>query len=165
MLPLSFLNGVQHDDFLSSTLRDKAGVLMQKGSKIMTTHKRLAELMDLPCRCAGSFKHGKCDGASASLSELYTKEFAQRAAKGIMQEMDFTTLIQECRQSRSLPPQFGMGAFCTCGDVSLPQRPQYCSLCVLEEDSQNPEESEVEPETQESGFPIHQQERLEIENF
>ena len=81
MLPLSFPNGVQHDDFLSFTLRDKAGVLMQKGWKIMTTHKRLAELMDLPCRCAGSFKHGKCDGASASQRTVYQGVCATRSKR------------------------------------------------------------------------------------
>ena len=70
-------------------LRDRQGILTQKGWRILTTHRRLSELLELPCRCPKHFKHGKCEGESASRSELYTKEYARRAAKGILQEMDF----------------------------------------------------------------------------
>ena len=91
------------------SLRDKAGVLMQKGWRIVTTHRRLSEILELPCRCPKAFKHGKCEGSAASKSELYTKEFAKRAAKGIVQELDFTSFMQECKKATFLPPQFGLG--------------------------------------------------------
>ena len=113
-------------------LRDRQGVLMQKGWRILTTHKRLSELLELPCRCPKHFKHGKCEGESASQSELHTKEYARRAAKGILQEMDFSMLQQECRHARLLPSQFGLGDVCTCSDVSLPQKPRLCHVCLSE---------------------------------
>ena len=116
-------------------LRDRQGILMQKGWRILTTHRRLSELLELPCRCPKHFKHGKCEGESASRSELYTKEYARRAAKGILQEMDFSMLQQECQHAKLLPGQFGMGEFCTCAEVSMPQRSRLCHVCLNQEES------------------------------
>ena len=130
-------------------LRDKAGVLTQKGWRVMTTHRRLSEILDLPCRCPKAFKHGKCEGSAASLSELYTKEFAKPAAKGIVQEMDYTALMQECEKPTSLPPQFGVGTFCTCSEVSLPQKPRKCSKCLTGEGIEGPSVHQIEDEDNE----------------
>ena len=134
-------------------LRDKAGVLMQKGWRVLTTHRRLSELLELPCRCPKTFKHGKCEGSAATQSELYTKEFAKRAAKGIVQELDLTSLMQECNKTTSLPPQFGLGSFCTCNEVSLPLRPRKCGMCLCGEntgDTQGPSSYLVEEDLDEA---------------
>ena len=106
-------------------MRDRKGVLMQKGWKILTTHRRLADSLNLPCRCPPHTKHGQCTGSSAGQTEHYTQEFVQRAAKGILQELDFVSLAQEVqgRGEGSLPKSFGQGLCCQCSEVNLPQRP------------------------------------------
>ena len=126
-------------------LRDRQGVLMQKGWRVLTTHKRLSELLDLPCRCPKHFKHGKCEGDSASRSELYTKEYARRAAKGITQEMDFSKLQQECQHARLLPVSFGLGEVCACAEVSLPQKRRLCHVCLSDEDMVNTSQGSMIP--------------------
>ena len=79
-------------------LRDKAGALMQKGWKILTTHRRLSELLQLPCKCPKHYKHGKCEGVSAQKSELYTKEYVCKAVQG-------NWIIKRfCKSAKSLSP-------------------------------------------------------------
>ena len=148
-------------------LRDKAGVLMQKGWRILTTHRRLSEILELPCRCPKAFKHGKCEGSAASKSELYTREFAKRAAKGIVQELDFTSLMQECKKPTCLPPQFGLGSFCTCNDVSLPQRPRKCGMCLLERGIGGDEDCYSQEREDPEGQGLHatQDLRDQVENY
>ena len=114
-------------------LRDKkTGSLMQKGWRILTTHKRLSEAMDLPCRCPKNYCHGKCEGSSASASARYTPEYAKRAARVICQELSHQDVIRECQGQSFLVQGFGEGEFCTCGEVCLPGVPRTCPCCLRE---------------------------------
>ena len=128
-------------------LRDKAGDLMQKGWKILTTHRRLSELLQLPCRCPKHYKHGKCEGVSAHKSELYAKEYVRKAVQGITQELAHQAFLQECQNPQSVHGCFGQGSFCTCKDVSLPQKPRKCGHCM------SVEEPNVEPDSQSTELP------------
>ena len=111
--------------------------LMRKGWKLLTTHQRLSEIMNLPCRCSKTFVHGKCEGRCTHRSELYTKEYTQKVAKAILQEHSSCTTMQECQGQTQLPPLFGEGSCCVCKEVSLPQRPRKCSHCLYKPNSFN----------------------------
>ena len=110
------------------------GQLMRKGWKIVTSCRRLAEELDLPCRCARNYQHGRCEGIAAKESELYTPEFTRRAGKAILQELDHAAVLSEAIGSSSLPCQFGEGMRCMCSEVSLPKRKQLCGHCLLQAD-------------------------------
>ena len=124
------------------------GPLMQKGWKILTTQKRLASLLHLGCHCPKSYKHGRCEGASTGRSDTYTSEYTRRAAKAILQELDHTTVAQECHGTSVLPVQFGEGLCCTCSEVHLPGRPRQCAFCLgsKPEDTEGPNISSETPE-------------------
>ena len=61
----------------------------------MTTHKRLARMMDLPCKCYKDTKHAKCEGKLTGLSAYYTPEFAKRVVSAILQEMTHGMVVDE----------------------------------------------------------------------
>ena len=105
--------------------------LMQKGWRILTTHHRLAQVLELPCRCPKHCQHDRCEGSKASRSELYTREYARRATRAILQELDHTGTLQECQGQSKLLPTFGEGFCCVCTEVSLPQRPRSCGYCLM----------------------------------
>ena len=133
------------------------GPLMQKGWKILTTQKRLASLVHLGCHCPKSYKHGRCEGASTGRSDTYTSEYTRRAAKAILQELDHTTVAQECHGTSVLPVQFGEGLCCTCSEVHLPGRPRQCAFCLgsKPEDTEGPSissETPEHPEAEDSTF-------------
>ena len=58
-------------------LRGQDGALMQKGWRLVTSHKHLADMMHKPCRCPTNYKHAKCEGRNASLSARYTNRFGR----------------------------------------------------------------------------------------
>ena len=109
----------------------KDGQLLQKGWKIITSCKRLADTLNLPCHCSRHYKHGRCEGISAKESELYTPEFTRRACRVIVQELDHAAVMSEAQGQSVLPKQFGEGVRCMCSTVSLPKRPQLCGSCML----------------------------------
>ncbi|CAE7839318.1 RE1 [Symbiodinium sp. CCMP2592] len=57
----------------------------------------------------------------------YTKEYSQRVARILKQELSFEATLRECTGSTDLVPSFGEGEFCTCGEVCLPKVPQECA--------------------------------------
>ncbi|CAE7455783.1 RE1 [Symbiodinium sp. CCMP2592] len=106
------------------------GQLTQQGWKILTTSKRLSENLNLPCRCPRSYNHGTCSGKKAPMELPYTKEYSQRVARILKQELSFEATLRECTGSTDLVPSFGEGEFCTCGEVCLPKVPQECASCL-----------------------------------
>ena len=110
------------------------GQLLRKGWRIVTSCKRLAEELDLPCRCSRNYQHGKCEGQAAKDSELYTPEFTRRASKVILQKLDHMSLLSEVQGQSPLPSQFGEGPRRMCSEVSLPKRKQLCGHCLLRSD-------------------------------
>ena len=109
--------------------------LLQQGWRVITTHQRLANELQLPCRCPKSYAHARSEGCAVRLCEGYTSEFVRRAAQAIMQEHTMQSLWSECHEGGTkgpLPDQFGEGEVCTCTEVHLPQRPRSCGHCCLQ---------------------------------
>ena len=123
----------------------EAKPLMQKGWKVLTTHKRLSQVLDLPCRCPKHYAHDRCEGSKASRSELYTREFARRAVKAILCELDHTSVLRECQGQSSLPVMFGEGSCCMCAEVTLPQKPRDCGACLMSQEENRNEEQATAP--------------------
>ena len=109
----------------------KSGKLIQRGWRILTTHKRLAETFEAPCRCPRTYSHGRCTGKPGFGSSHYTSELAYRVARVLVQEMSHSETLQECQGTSYLCQAFGSGEFCTCGDLSLPNHPRTCANCLL----------------------------------
>lgn len=91
--------------------------LMRKGWKLMTTHNRVAELMNLPCRCDRNYQHALCEGSLTRQSAYYTVEFVKRFVVAIKHEMDRNQLASEMNGESRLPRHFGEGPSCYCKDV------------------------------------------------
>ena len=129
-------------------LRDGAGKLLQKGWKVMTTHKRLSELLHRPCRCDGKYVHGKCEGKMAEGSAMYTKEFGRLVVKAMQQELTMPGVVQESQGKSQTPDLFGCGSACMCAVTRQSMHVQSCASCVLGER----EEEEEGEEKRESAF-------------
>ena len=112
-------------------LRDpKTQRFLRKGWKVMSTHKRLAMLLDLPCRCQKHETHAKCEGKLTSMSALYTKEYAKRVVSAIFQEMTHAMVQQELDGESQTPNDFGVGPYCMSGDLKQHGRELVCGSCV-----------------------------------
>ena len=96
-----------------------SGQLLQKGWKIVTTHALLAEVLHCPCRCDLKYQHGKCEGPAATASALYTKEFAEKVAGVLLQELSFQTTQAECSGRSQLPAGFGVDEGCLCDGLKF----------------------------------------------
>ena len=53
-----------------------------------------------------------------------------RVSQALLQELDYTTTFQELHGQSSLLSGFGEGQHCVCSDVTLPNRPRQCGLCL-----------------------------------
>ena len=111
-------------------LRDRAGVPMQKGWKVATTHERLAQVLNRPCRCPKGFRHGKCEGSETRKSERYTTAYARLVAQALTQELTATSVHRECHGESVLLNLFGEGETCTCQDDFLKPSGAKCGWCL-----------------------------------
>ena len=108
------------------------GKFLKKGWKLLTTHRRLAQHMNLPCRCPPTYLHAVCEGRVTRQSGLYTREFGNRVAKLLLQELDRPQVQQECDGVTCLPEAFGEGSRCVCSEVKQPNLPAAdCAFCML----------------------------------
>ena len=127
-------------------LRDGTGRLVQKGWKIMTTHKRLSELLHKPCRCRAGYEHGKCVGKMSVGSPLYPKEYQRLVVAGVQQELSMYGVQRECHGESQTLDLFGCGAACVCDMTRQSGHVQSCASCLLsEEDRQRETEEKAKP--------------------
>ena len=121
---ISVVNGCQVN------LRNAQGELLHKGWKVMTTHQRLARVLDLPCRCSRHQTHAKCEGSMTHVTAYYTPEMAKRIAQAVYTELTLG-MIQEELQGRShLPESFGHGSGCVCESLKCHGCTQACGACM-----------------------------------
>ena len=121
----SVVNGCQVN------LRDPKGKgLLHKGWKVMTTHRRMAMMLDLPCKCPKSDKHVVCEGRLTHMSAFYTKEFARRVAEAIEQEFSHGMLVKEMGGDSQLCASFGSGTMCVCSELKKHGHVQTCGACL-----------------------------------
>ena len=59
---------------------EKTGKLMRGGWKLLTSHARLAEVMQMPCRCRRDYEHGRITTSSSSpdVNVPYTPEMCKK---------------------------------------------------------------------------------------
>ena len=116
-------------------LQGRNGRLVQKGWRLVTTHKRLAEVMHKACRCPTTYEHDKCEGTVAASSAMYTPEFARLVFQALQEEFGFWGVVKECRGEAELPEGFGLGEVCACGDAFLQKNNFQCGNCLLGKDA------------------------------
>ena len=111
-------------------VRAEGGKLARLGYKVMTTHQNLAEALNKPCRCPQGTQHAQLQTERAISRELITKEYANRVAQALLQELSFQAVHLECAGRTSLPDSFGRGETCTCGEVPHVPEVGVCASCV-----------------------------------
>lgn len=111
----------------------KTSSLIHKGWKIMTTHQRMADMMQLRCRCPKGYQHAKCEGGVAGMTAYYTKEYVKRVCVALFQEMNKGLLAREMEGRTSLLSRFGEGMFCTCDSLKYHGCVLSCGCCVKQE--------------------------------
>ena len=109
---------------------EKNQKLLHKGWKVMTTHQRMAQMLDLPCRCPKSTQHAPCEGSMTHLSAFYTKEFAKRVCSAITQEMTHAMLVKELSGESQVSEVFGSGPICVCSELRVHGSQQTCGACL-----------------------------------
>ena len=118
--------------------------LVQQGWRLLTTHKQMADSMNLACRCPRHYQHGTCTGTTTQGEIHHTREYAQRVARNLKQELSYEATLRECTGSSALVKSFGEGEFCTCGDVCLPRIQLQCSNCIQGRDKLQVEEAQAQ---------------------
>ena len=126
----------RHELYVSVTkgcvanIRAPSGKFVKQGHKIMTTHQNLAEALSKPCRCPRGTQHAQIQLERESSRELITREYANRVAQALLQELSFQAVHLECAGRTSLPDSFGRGETCTCGEVPHVPEAGVCACCV-----------------------------------
>ena len=115
-------------------LSDAQGRLLQKGWRLVTSHRRLAECMHKRCMCPTSYVHAKAEGCDAKRTSRYTSEFARLVYQALQEELSFYGVLQECEGLSQLPESFGRGELCTCEDAFLEKHQLICGSCLLGRD-------------------------------
>ena len=88
--------------------------LQKKGWKVLTTRARLAQHMNLPCRCDSRYQHTSSDRDDNKSDPDYTPEYANRVVRLLTQELSYQAVQQECAGQTGLPETFGRGDMCVC---------------------------------------------------
>ena len=126
--------------------------LVRNGWKLATTCPRIAEVMDLPCRCDAKYQHGGLKGPKARGGSPQTPEFCKKVASVMTQEFTTNRLYEEFRGQSQLSEAFGEGLCCVCSEVRTSCGGRACGMCTEAEtkvEHQAPHsegEAEVSPE-------------------
>ena len=103
----------------------------QQGWRFLTTHTRLAQSLDLPCRCPKSYQHARSTGQSKNDEDTYTTELSKRITKYLLEELSHHDVLREACGKTSLPEGFGLGESCVCNELKVPNLPeQRCLSCL-----------------------------------
>ena len=95
----------------------------------MTTHQRMADMLNQRCRCPSGHKHAKCEGGVARGTAYYTPEFANRVVKALLQELNKTGLQQKINGRTTLLSKFGEGTACLCHTLCEHACTLQCGAC------------------------------------
>ena len=111
--------------------RDAGNKFRKQGWKLLTTHARLAQHMNLPCRCDPRYQHASGEKREDPETLEYTPEYANRVVRLLTQELSYQAVQMECTGQTGLPEAFGRGEFCVCGELAWPGNPRTCASCLL----------------------------------
>ena len=123
-------------------LKGNSGRLLQKGWRLVTTHQRLSEKLQKPCRCPTNYEHGRCTGSSARSSSRYTPELRRLVVEALDREGDLAGIVHECQGESLLPESFGFGLQCDCH--GKPNQ-RICGCCIVR-DQEAPRDPSQTPE-------------------
>ena len=110
-------------------LKSVSGRLIQKGWRLVTTHKRLSEMLHKSCPCPTSYEHGRCSGNQAQNIPRYTPEYRRLVCEALSREGNFDEVVQECAGASRLPEGFGSGVGCQCVGG---QAKEVCGSCMVQ---------------------------------
>ena len=113
-------------------LVDEKQVPIQKGWKLMTTNEHLAHTMELPCQCPKTKPHRACEGNITHKTAYYTRVFAQKVCKAMLQDQNEETLKRELAGMSTLCESFGNGAVCRCELGQKHEANLECGACQHE---------------------------------
>ena len=111
-------------------LRSSKGDFVSKGWKLMTTHQLLSKRMNLPCQCPPNVSHTKCEGSETAKTAYYTKEFAERVCKAVLQGLEKQDVLKELKGETVLVEGFGNGPFCLCQEGLKHEANLKCGSCI-----------------------------------
>ena len=111
-------------------LRSSKGDFVSKGWKLMTTHQLLSKRMNLPCQCPPTVFHAKCEGSETAKTAYYTKEFAERVCKAVLQGLEKQDVLKELKGETVLVEGFGNGPFCLCKEGLKHEANLKCGSCI-----------------------------------
>ena len=111
-------------------LRSSKGDFVSKGWKLMTTHQLLSKRMNLPCQCPPNVFHAKCEGSETAKTAYYTKEFAERVCKAVLQGLEKQDVLKELKGETVLVEGFGNGPFCLCKEGLRHDANLKCGSCI-----------------------------------
>ena len=117
-------------------LRNVKGQLMKKGWKLMSTHKRVSEMMNLPCRCGKLFRHGLCEGNETRKTAYYTDEYAKRFYQAIRYEMTQGQILDELNGKTNFCEHFGSGRQCVCEELKRHDTHIQCGACCMKRETE-----------------------------
>ena len=106
-----------------------AQTLMSKAWKVMSTHKKMAENLNLPCHCPKGYQHGRCEGGQAGRTAYYTQEFANKVSQALLIEHTHETLQAELQGQATCPPGFNEGHHCVCEQIKKHDARIPCGTC------------------------------------
>ena len=105
--------------------------LISKAWKVMSTHKKMAENLNLPCHCPKGYQHGRCEGGQAGRTAYYTQEFANRVSQALLIEHTHETLQDELQGQTTCPPGFNEGHHCVCEQIKKHDARIPCGTCQM----------------------------------
>ena len=109
-------------------LQNSQGQPVRQGWSVLTTHPRVEQMLDLPCKCNRQVKHGRTEGAHMC---SYPKALKHRIARAVLHEGTHYGVVEECQGKTSLLEAFGEGEMCTCSEVTLPFQHRKCAACLV----------------------------------
>ena len=110
----------------------------------MTTHKRVSEMMNLPCKCGRNFQHGLCEGNETRKTAYYTKEYAKRFYQAIRHEMSHGQILDELNGRTNFCESFGSGRQCVCEGLKQHDTQLTCGACCLETETKTDQTGDEE---------------------
>ena len=111
--------------------RDANSKLQKQGWKMITTHARLAQHMDMTCKCDRRYQHASGSQGEHKPNLRYTPEYINRVVQLLTQELSYQAVYQECAGQTGLPEAFGRGELCVCGELAWPGNSRTCASCLL----------------------------------
>ena len=112
--------------------RDEDGKLQHGGWRVLSSSARLAQVLDLPCRCDKNLVQARRRTVWKPENSRYPKEFVRLATQAICQELNHCSVLEECQGKTQVPEWFGVGQVCSCEHLRHHGSGIACGVCTGE---------------------------------